>query len=226
MPFTFYRSGCLTPLIIVVLIPVYIFLLRPFIYDYIPGMLKRMGIGMTLLLISGLCTLLMGVANHDCASGEELCLISTYFAISPNYLIIQFSLNAVGYVLLYTAIYEFICAQSPQSMKGLLIGTHFAIKGIFQLLGVFLIYTPISAGCDVHNTFPICGFVYFLVNSLDALIGLIAFVLVARRYRKRERDEPDNIYRYAEDYTMLMIKVNHTMSIYYNYDNLKVETIN
>ena len=49
----------------------YLFLFRPFICDYIPGMLKRMGMGMALLLISGLCTLLMGVANHDCASEEE-----------------------------------------------------------------------------------------------------------------------------------------------------------
>ena len=32
------------------------------------------------------------------------------------------------------------------------------------------------------------------------LIGLIAFVIVAKRYEYRERDEPDNIYRYAEEY--------------------------
>ena len=50
-----YSSGCLTPLIIVVFVPLYLILLRPFIYDYIPGMLKRMGLGMILLFISGLC---------------------------------------------------------------------------------------------------------------------------------------------------------------------------
>ena len=223
VPFTFYGSGCLTPLMIVILIPIYLFLFRPFIYDYISGMLKRMGVGMALLLISGLYTLLMGVANHDCASEEEICQISTYFAISPHFLIIQFSLNAVGYMLLYIAINEFICAQSPYSMKVLLIGTHFAIKGIFQLLGVLFIYTPISIGCDNHIKFPICGFIYFLVNSLVALIGLIAFIFVARRYRKRERDEPDNIYRYAEEY---YANDQGELSIeYYNYDNLKVETI-
>jgi hypothetical protein len=54
VPFTFYGSDCLTPLIIVTLIPVYLFLLRPFIYDYyIPGMLKRMGTEISLLLVSG-----------------------------------------------------------------------------------------------------------------------------------------------------------------------------
>ena len=219
----FYSSGCLTPLLVVILVPVYIFLLQPFIHDYIPGMLKRMGLGMALLLTSGLCTLLMGVANHNCSTKEELCRINTYIAISPHFLIIQFSLNAVGYMLLYIAIYEFICAQSPHSMKGLLIGTHFAIKGIFQLLGITFIYTPISVWCDYRKEFPICGFLYFLVNTIIALIGLIAFVLVARQYKKRQRDEPDNIYRYAEEY--YANDEGESYNDYYNYDNLKVETI-
>ena len=35
----FYGSGCLTPLLILILIPLYLCLLRPFIHDYIPGML-------------------------------------------------------------------------------------------------------------------------------------------------------------------------------------------
>ena len=62
----FYGSGCLTPLLMLVFIPVYPGLLRPLIYDYIPGMLKRIGLGMLLCLISGFCTLVMGVANYNC----------------------------------------------------------------------------------------------------------------------------------------------------------------
>ena len=49
-----YSSGCLTPLLIVVMIPLYLGLIRPFIHDYIPGILKRMGLGMMLLLISAM----------------------------------------------------------------------------------------------------------------------------------------------------------------------------
>ena len=98
-------------------------------------------------------------------------------------------------------------------MIGLLIGTHFAIKGIFQLLGVLIVYTPISIGCNSRNKFPICGFVYFLVNTLVALTGLIAFILVAKRYRNRERDEPDNISVALLKSTMLIIKMNNTMNI-------------
>ena len=60
-----YTSGCLTPLIVVVVIPIYLCLLRPFIHDYIPGMLKRMGLGMVLFFLSALFILLMGVIRYD-----------------------------------------------------------------------------------------------------------------------------------------------------------------
>jgi hypothetical protein len=57
-----------------------------------------------------------------------------------------------------------------------------------------------------------------------ALIGIIAFMLVARRYQYRQRDEPDNIYRYAEEYY-----ANAQDESSYCYDNdgdtLNVETI-
>ena len=127
----FYGSGCLTPLLILALIPLYLCLLRPFIRDYVPGMLKRIGLGMVLRLISGLCTLLMGVANHNCAASDDSCKLTSYFNINPHFLLFQYSLNTIGYLLIYVPSYEFICAQSPHSMKGLLIGTFFAIKGIF-----------------------------------------------------------------------------------------------
>ena len=224
-----YTSGCITPLIVVVLIPLYLFLLRPFIYDYIPGMLKRMGLGMVLFFISGLCTLVMGVIRYDCIPGptddrnEYTGSIINYLKISPNYLLILNILNAFGNMLFYIATFEFICAQSPHSMKGLLIGTYYAIKGVFQLLGVLVIFAPILAWCKSNEKFRVCGFIYYLVNVVILLIGTIAFIIVARKYQYRRRDEPDNIYRYAEEYyANVQDEPNYD---YDDYDNLDVETI-
>ena len=215
-----YGSGCLTPLLMLIFIPLYLCLLRPFIHNYIPRMLKRIGIGMVLCLISGLCTLIMGVANHNCVS--ELCTLTSYLSVSPHFLLLQFSVNAVSYLLIYIASYEFVCAQSPQSMKGLLIGAFFAIKGIFQLLGVVL-YLTVGIRCSLKYHFPVCGFIYYLINVVIAMIGIIAFGFVARRYQYRERDEPDNIYRYAEEYyANVQDEPNYD---YDDYDNLNVETI-
>ena len=216
----FYGSGCLTPLLMLILIPLYLCLFRPLIQDHIPGILKRMGLGMVLCSISGLCTLVMSTINRNCA--RESCKL-TYFNISPHFLLIQFTLNALSYLLLYIASYEFVCAQSPHSMKGLLIGTFFAIKGSFQLFGVVL-YSVIGTECNVKFGLPVCTFTYYFINIVIALIGLIAFVLVARKYQYRQRDEPDNIYRYAEEYY-----ANAQDETSYGYDNdddnLNVETI-
>ena len=205
IPFT--ASGCTTPLIIVVTIPLYLGLLRPFIHNYIPGMLKRMGLGMMLLLTSCLCTLVMGVFENYCTNDLQtnttVCdgSLFDYPKVSINLILIPNFLNAVGYMFFYIASYEFICAQSPHSMKGLLIGTFFAIRGVFQLLGVLAIYLPITTSCETNTSFPICSFTYYLINVVIALIGLIAFTITARRfYQYRQRDEPDNIYRYAEEY--------------------------
>ena len=162
----------------------------------------------------------MSIVNHNCAS--KLCKL-TYFNVSPHFLLIRFTLNAVSYLLLYIASYEFVFAQSPHSIKGLLIGTFFAIKGVFQLFGVAL-YSAIGAGCNIKYHFPVCVLIYYLINVVIALIGLVTFVFVARRYQYRERDEPDNIYRYAEEY---YANAQDETSYGYdnNVDNLNVETI-
>ena len=221
----FYHSGILTPLMIVILIPFYLSLLRPFIHSRIPGMLKRIGLGLILLMLSVLCNLLMdsrfGHHHHD---SFEYPGILNYVDISPHLFLIQFSLNAVGYMLLYISTYEFICAQSPHSMKGLLIGTFFAIKGFFQSFGVLVLYTPINISCHFEGDLPLCGFIYYALIIVVLLIGIVAYAVVARKYQYRQRDEPDNIYRYAEEYyANAQDEPNYD---YDDYDNLNVETMN
>ena len=52
---------------------------------------------------------------------------------------VQRSLTALFTMLLYPALYEFIIAQSPHTMKGLLVGLSFAIKGLFEFLGLAVV---------------------------------------------------------------------------------------
>ena len=228
------KNGGLTSLMIVILIPLYLSLLRPFIHNYIPGMLKRIGLGMIFILLSALCTLSLDTYEHAKTSSSVPCF-ATYIPnsmsvsngafsleIGSDILIIQSCLNTVGYLLLYIAIYEFICAQSPHSMKGLLIGTFFAIKGVFQLFGIAVIYVPFTQW-EWQLKFPSCGFVYYLINVVIGIVGIVAYTCVARQYQYRQRDEPDNIYRYAEEYyANAQDEPNYD---YDDYDNLNVQTI-
>ena len=222
-----------TSLFIVVFIPIYLSLLRPFFYKYIPGVLKRLGFGMIFIVLSTLCTSVMDAYGHmhTHANATECFLTNNleydYFTnhittlnFNSHILIIQYSLNAVGYMFVYIAVYEFMCSQSPHAMKGLVIGTFFAIKGVFQLLGVILTYLPFAFRWNTALTFPSCGFVYYLINTIIALIGIVVYTCVARQYQYRQRDEPDNIYRYAEEYyANAQDEPNYD---YDDYDNLNI----
>ena len=42
--------------------------------------------------------------------------------------------------------------------------------------------------------------VYFLVNIVISVVGVVFFIVTARRYRYRQRDEFCNIRKYIEDY--------------------------
>ena len=79
-------------------------------------------------------------------------------------------------------------------MKGLLIGIHFVIKGIFQLVATLVVYIPVTVLCHSQHKFPVCSFIFYVVSLAIALIGIIAFLCLARRYHYLQRDEPDNIY--------------------------------
>ena len=101
----------------------------------------------------------------------------------------------VGPLIVMTATLEFISAQSPQSVKGFLIGVFFAIRGLFQLLNSIIIVPfslkhPWASGEMLENP-PVtnCGFVYLLFTCVVGLIGLILFSVAAKKYKYRKRDE-------------------------------------
>ena len=163
---------------------------------------------MIIRLLSLLSVFIIDIIGHTQHS-NIMCFIKQWYykdekyqlGISVWFLIFPYILNALSIMFFYIAIasYEFICSQSPHAMKGLLIGTLFTVKGVFQFIGATAISIPFISW-KFSTSFPSCGFVYYLVNILVALTGLVAYTWVARRYQYHQRDEPDNIYRYAEEY--------------------------
>ena len=207
--FNFIQENILQDILNATLILLYLCFLRPFIHRCIPGMLKRIGLGMAMLLqLSSLFILTIDTFGHI-HSSNNVCLFDIEYFANYKYTVEPDSLNisvyyllfsyALGYVFFYIAVYEFICSQSPHAMKGMLIGTLFTVKGIFQFIGATVILIPFTSWHS-KASFPSCGFVYYLINVVIAVTGLVAYTWVARSYKYRERDEPDNIYRYAEEY--------------------------
>ena len=190
--FTF-EVDSLTVLLIAFVIPFYLCLLRPFIHKYIPGVLKRIGLGMIFIFLSTLCTSVVDAYGHIHVN-VSVCFLTNDpyddYPIGPTLNINHYSLitqYSLSYMLLYIAVYEFICAQSPHEMIGLVIGTFFAIKGVSQLLGVVIVYAPLAFGWNIVRTFPSCVFVYYLINAIIVLTGIVAYTCVAQQYQYRER---------------------------------------
>ena len=104
-------------------------------------------------------------------------------------------LLGLGPLVIKTTALEFISAQSPHFMKGLIVGLFFAIIGLFELVGA-LALIPFSV-MEVWNTasmiqnppVPNCGFGYFVFTLAIAFLGLILFVIVAKKYTYRARDD-------------------------------------
>ena len=195
------RAGALVPVFIIVLIPLYLFLVIPIFYRCIPGALKQMGLGGIILTLSIACHLLIDVFGHKPDTcflhgrplGEYQSRLVVNLVLFPNFL------NAIAYALILSGSYEFICCQSPHAMKGLLIGTFFAVKGFFNLFGALLTFLPFTKWSP-GSSFPSCGFLYYILNVAVGIAGLVVYTIVARRYQYRQRDEPDHVYRYAEEY--------------------------
>ena len=217
----------------IVILVVYVLVIRPLFYNYIPGIIKRMWLGMILLIIPTFCVFVLDTVGHLHVSHSSTCFLTTTgllndtiqeepLDITPLYLFIPNLSYSCGYMIFHIAVFEFICSQSPHSMKGLFIGTFYAIRGVFQFLGALLFMLPFTEW-KLSTTFPSCGFVFYLINILVALIGIVSFTVAAKRYRYRQRDEPDNIYRYAEEYyEKAEDEPNYD---YDDYDNLNVHTV-
>ena len=212
------NCGLLSPLLVTICLPLYLCLLRPFISRYVPGMLKRMGLGMILILLSLVTSLALDIAEHM-GNDFHLCMFDDYIfgsqyplnspQQSPLLLIVPLVLTSLSHMLIYTAVFEFICSQSPHSMKGLLIGLLYAIKGLYQLLATILV-VPFTVG---YRSQMSCAFYYYLVNIVIGLIAVLTYMWVAKRYKYRERDEICEIHRYAEEYYS-----NPQQEQYYDYE--------
>ena len=120
-------------------------------------------------------------------------------------LLIPGVLLGLGPPLVVATVFEFISAQSPFAMKGLLVGVFLTIRAFFQLVsGTTLL--PFANErlwnrpyLREHPPVTSCGFGYFLTSFSIAFIGLVLFLIVARRYKYRERDDRPYDQRFAVD---------------------------
>ena len=186
----------LTP---VLLIPFYRFILYPVFYNYIPSMLKRVGTGLFLCLIGTLMNLTLDTVGH-LHSNTTHCMFDTNTGsheslfIPLYWLLIMDIINGVGGTLVVCTSIEFIMAQTPNRMRGVMMGLGMTTAGIsilaHELIKQLFWHFNIST--------PSCEFYYYLVLSCSYFY--VVSTILAKYYRLRERERHVNIQAIVEEH--------------------------
>ena len=181
-------------------IPIYRFILYPLVHKYAPSILKCIGTGLLLcFMITSIQLALLSIghfySNASHCIFDDLTVTGTLPIPLYWVLIIDFA-NGVGVVLVMCSLFELVIAQTPNRMRGIMMGLMLAAIG-FGVLANILIAKIFQ---QLQSASPSCVFYYYLVLSLLLLLILIVFVILAKRYKLREREKHINIQAIAEEH--------------------------
>ena len=210
-----HRKGCYNILFdfsfsvyyvtVILAIPLYELAIYPLARNWIPSTLKRVGIAAfgTIIVASVALSVDMAGHAHTNATVECMFVMSASSVVDINFLWVGIPLSVVSgieVVFLYAALLEFLCAQAPHTMKGLIIGLMFA-----SCLGLSLALANATLTMWAHAwsqpvTYPTCAFWFYLFIIVVTVVGLVMFRIVAKWYKKRERDELFEEQKFVEDY--------------------------
>ena len=182
---------------------VYIIMYRIFFWKFqriVPSMLKRITIGLILLLTSCiLYTIIEAVAYLKSNSysynetedinitdnGTILPSISSYWTILP------YLLYALSYVFTFITSLEFVIAQTPYHMRGVLVGLWYAAVGLGLIISENLNFIYVKYLLDSK---PSPQFYMYLTRSLITLVVIIAFAFLIKHYQLRITKKEIDIY--------------------------------
>ena len=105
--------------------------------------------------------------------------VEWYWKISPSIL------YRVGDTLINVTLFEFIIAQSPEKMKGLVLGISLAFHGLAIVIDVQLLHITLC---------------YNLMMSLVLVVLFVIFLVLSKCYTLRERNREINIQAIVEEH--------------------------
>ena len=182
-----------------ILVLLYAFLFLPCCRKCLPRMLKRIWIGALATLASALSILLIESIVLEHQQILPCYLSFDKVTVNPYLLLIPSVLCTASYTVFTISLFEFIIAQSPQTMKGILIGLCYSLRlGLPGLL--ILVEFHIFEKYLTHNNVLSCATAYYLEITLIGLLSVFIYTVVAYKYKLRERDEVINVHMFAEEY--------------------------
>ena len=176
-----------------VLVPVYHFILYPFVRTHIPSLLKMIGAGLMLCLVSTVINIAVTATvqfTHNITMAD-----SPQVAVPLYWVIVVDLLNGLGagVTMIYTI--EFVMAQTPNRMRGIMMGLVIIMIGWSTLGSPLLLRIFHMFKASQRFTFY-----FYLALPLLAMLVLIIFIIVAKRYKLREREARQHTGHRVNDY--------------------------
>ena len=164
------------------------------------SILSRALIGMLLFLIAiggyGIIEFLGYYSNNNNSLLNHTCTVdmnnvpNVSFILDYKWTLIpEFFFSISEYLFMITAA-EFLCAQSPSSMKGLLFGLLFGFIGVSAVINyAWLLPFKLAIKNSPVSSHIGCGSVYFFSILVILTVTSACFVCSCKLYRRRERIE-------------------------------------
>ena len=194
--------------VIILGVPLYEFAIYPLTRNWIPSTLKRVGISAlgTIIVASIALSVDMVGHSHTNATMSLECMFvantTSNSTVDINYLWFGIPLSiiiGIELLTLFVSLFEFICAQTPYDMKGLIIGLGFCALALSDALTGASLLTWVHAWLQ-PPTYPTCTFWFYLFVILVTVVSLVIFCIMAKWYKKRERNELLHQQRFVEDF--------------------------
>ena len=222
-----FHSGLLTCITRVVFLPFYVWINFMLLNRNVPRILFRLGVGIAIYLMGIISMLAVDIIGHThYQTNDTRCVFNLlsvndsieYHSFIPvpgqdtvplfavpelgmhwSVLLPSNILLGIGPSIVTATTYEFVSAQSPHSMKGLILGTFFAITGVFEFIGSIALapFTSSVISDSDHPPVISCLTSYLIIISVIGFVGLVLFSVVAKRYKCRERDDRPFDQRFA-----------------------------
>ena len=159
-------------------------LIYPCFQYRLPSSMKTIGITSFAIVLRSITFLILSILG--------------YFNIVENRALWTLGLNSILYgvlaVTLIAAMFEFVCAQAPYNMRGLMNGY---IQLVFWLafFGSFVYTFNFIRYCQA----PTCSLINASVGAVVSFFAFLLYLIVASWYKRRVRDDIDTPHKWVED---------------------------
>ena len=178
----------------ILLIPLYQLLLYRCFHRLSPSMLRSIGTGLFVCILGHILLSVLGVVGvivSDDIQRYLSCKSRALNATNPGdyvewyWKLVPCILYGIGKTIIGVFLFEIIIAQSPDKMKGFVVGMELVLRGILNLITV------------QYSRFTVCT---DLLVSILLVILFVVFLVLAKCYTLRERNREINIQAIVEEH--------------------------